>query len=317
MDSNLASYSRYELIHLATHQFYKDVPEKVLKKRMSRKDREALHELLQEERKAGCIESPDDPDCRYRNKGGQKVRGYSANVTETCSDDQLNMITDIQLDAANTQDSTYLKEAIIQSKEVTGELADKVHCDGAYHSPTNTIFSKFCQLDLVLTGMHGKAGRYDLRMIADGLRVTDLETGEIIKANKVVTPKEVKWRVKTPTCFRYFTHKHIDNVLIREALKNRSREELNRRNNVEATGFVFGHSCIKGKSRYRKLLPNRAWAYTRGLSINIKRICKYIETTCQRTPAIASLPDIFYFLFFISFFRTFTPYVNNLETYSS
>ncbi len=48
--SNIASYSRYELIHLATHQFYKDVPEKVLKKRMSRKDREALQELLKEER---------------------------------------------------------------------------------------------------------------------------------------------------------------------------------------------------------------------------------------------------------------------------
>lgn len=368
--SNIASYSRYELIHLATHQFYKDVPEKVLKKRMSRKDREALQELLKEERqtvvyrstreelrermdqlgqlihrllrlnksnphhevlqkifeeqyekvdggvvlrswedrKASSVQSPDDPDCSYRNKGGQKVKGYSANITETCSDDQLNMITDIQLDTASTQDSTYLKKAIIQSKEVTGELADKVHCDGAYHSPTNTIFSKFCQLDLILTGMHGKAGRYDLRMTADGLRVTDLETGEIIMANKVVTPKEIKWRIKTPTCYRYFTQKHIDNVLIREALKNRSQEELNRRNNVEATMFVFGHSCINGKSRYRKLLPNRAWAYTKGLSINIKRICKYIETTCQRTPAIASLSDIFsLFSSWASYFRCLWP----------
>ena len=353
--SNIASYSRYELIHLATYQFYRDVPEKVLRKCMSRKDREALKELFQEEGnkvvyrstrehlrermdrfgqlihrllrlnksnphhevlqkifeqqyekvdggvvlrefealKPGRIQSPDDTDCNYRNKGGQKVKGYSVNVTETCSDDQLNMITDIQLDTANTQDSTYLKKAIIQSKEVTGELADKVHCDGAFHSPTNTIFSKFCKLDLVLTGMHGKAGRYDLIMTDDGLQVTDLETGEISMAVQAETKKENKWRFITPTCIRYFTQNHIENAAIRKTLKNRTQEEINRRNNVEATMFVFGHSCINGKSRYRKLLPNRAWAYTRGLAINIKRICKYIETTCQRTQVIACLYDIY------------------------
>ena len=349
--SNIASYSRYEFIHHATHQFYRDVPDKILKKRMSRKDRELLKELFQEEGsnivyrstreelkermeqfgqliyrllrlhktnphhevlqeifvqqyekvdggvvlrqweelKPGRIQSPDDPDCNYRNKGGQKVKGYSVNVTETCSDDQLNVITDVQVDTANTQDSTFLKEAIIQSKEVTGEMADKVHCDGAFHSPSNTTFSKFFNLDMVLTGMHGKTGRYDLIMTADGLQVTDLETGEISMATRADTKKETKWRFITPTCTRYFTQKHIDNVAIRKALENRTEEELNRRNNVEATIFVFGHSCINGKSRYRKMLPNRAWAYTRGLAINIKRICKYIETTCQRTQAIACL----------------------------
>lgn len=355
--SNIASYSRYELIHLATQQFYKGIPEKILKKRMSRKDRETLGELLKEERntvvyrstreelrermdqfgqliyrllrlnksnphhdvlqkifeeqyekidggvalrdweerKASSVQSPDDPDCNYRNKNGQKVKGYSANVTETCSDDQLNIVTDIQLDKANTQDNTYLKNAIIQSKEVTGELADKVHCDGAYHSPSNTTFSKLINIDLVLTGINGKAGRYDLLMTDDGLQVTDRQTGEISMAVKVATTKGIKWRFKSPTCYRYFTQKDIDNVIIRNNLNNRLQEDLSRRNNVEATMFVFGHSCINGKSRYRKILPNRAWAYTRGLAINIKRICKYIETTCQRTQAIACLYDTYSF----------------------
>ncbi len=30
------------------------------------------------------IQSPHDPDCHYRNKGGNKVKGYSVNLTETC-----------------------------------------------------------------------------------------------------------------------------------------------------------------------------------------------------------------------------------------
>lgn len=353
--SNIASYSRYELIHLASYQFFRDIPDEVLRKRMGRKDREALnelfkeegsniayhstreelrermeqfgpliyrllrlhktnphHEVLQkifdqqyekvdggvvlrqwEELKPGRIQSPDDPDCNYRNKGGQKVRGYSVNVTETCSDDQLNLITDVQTETANTQDSTFLKKAIIQSKKVTGEVPGKVHCDGAYHCPDNTTFSKFYNIDIVLTGMHGHTGRYDLEMTDEGLQVTDLETGEVSMAASANSIKETKWRFETPTCRRYFTQKHIDNVAIRKALKNRTEEELNRRNNVEATMFLLGHSCINGKSRYRKMLPNRAWAYTRGLAINIKRICKYIETTCQRAQAIACLSDIY------------------------
>jgi hypothetical protein len=357
--SNIASYSRYELIHLAACQFYRDIPEKVLRKRMSRKDREALKELFQEEgnkvvyhssreelrermdrfgqlihrllrldksnphhevlqkifeeqyekvdggvvlrdwekRKASSIQSPDDPDCDYRNKNGQKVKGYSANVTETCSDDQLNLITDIQLEPASTQDNAFLKEAIIHSKQVTGEMADKVHCDGAYHSPTNTTFSKFCQLDLVLTGINGKNGRYDLIMTDAGLQITDRETGEITMGIKVNTTKGIKWRFKSPTGYRYFTQRDIDNVIVRKNLENRTEEELSRRNNVEATMFVFGHSCVNGKSRYRKLLPNRAWAYTRGAAINIKRICKYIETTCQRTQAKACLSSIYRFFY--------------------
>ena len=112
-------------------------------------------------------------------------------------------------------------------------------------------------------------------------------------AARANSKNETKWRFETPTCRRYFTQKHIDNVAIRRALNNRTEEEINRRNNVEATMFLLGHSLINGKSRYRKMLPNRAWAYTRGLAINITRICKYIETTCQRTQAMACLSDIY------------------------
>ena len=30
-----------------------------------------------------CSENPNDPDAEYRQKGDQKVKGYSVNVTET------------------------------------------------------------------------------------------------------------------------------------------------------------------------------------------------------------------------------------------
>lgn len=36
---------------------------------------------------AKSVQSPHDADSHYRNKGGKKVKGYSANITETCDDD--------------------------------------------------------------------------------------------------------------------------------------------------------------------------------------------------------------------------------------
>ena len=353
--SNIASYNRYELIHRATDLFYKSVPEKVLNKRMNRKDRSALQEILKEESgkvvyrstkqelidrmnqlgrliyrllrlhksnphhdllqkilseqymkvdagvvllerekiPADSIQSPDDPDCNYRNKGGKKVKGYSVNATETCSDDQLNLITDIQVDKVNTPDSTFLKKAIVSSKVVTQDLAKRVHCDGAYHSPDNATYAKLIQTDLVLTGMQGKPGRYDFQKTSEGLLVTNRETGEVTQAVEINTSKGLKWRIDTPTHRRYFTQKCIENYLIRQKLANRTKAELNLRNNVEATMYLISHSCRNRKSRYRKIIPNRTWAYTRGLAINMMRICKYIETTCQRTQAIACLSNVY------------------------
>src|SRR6056297_784687 len=58
------------------------------------------------------IQSPHDPDSTFRKKGNQKVKGYSANVTETTSDDSLNLITDVTVDKANTSDSEFVQPEI-------------------------------------------------------------------------------------------------------------------------------------------------------------------------------------------------------------
>jgi len=42
---------------------------------------------------AKSIQSPHDTDCHYRNKDGNKVKGYSINITESCDEgDGLNLI---------------------------------------------------------------------------------------------------------------------------------------------------------------------------------------------------------------------------------
>jgi len=42
------------------------------------------------------LQSVDDLDATYRKKGDQKVKGYSVNLTETCNEEGLNLVTDVK-----------------------------------------------------------------------------------------------------------------------------------------------------------------------------------------------------------------------------
>ena len=70
-----------------------------------------------EEISAKSIQSSHDTDCHSRNKGDQKVKGYSINVTESCDDDKpLNLIGHVYVRKASTSDvdfDDYRKEQAV------------------------------------------------------------------------------------------------------------------------------------------------------------------------------------------------------------
>jgi hypothetical protein len=59
-------------------------------------------------------------------------------------------------------------------------------------------------------------------------------------------------------------------------LRDTPKEELNRRNNIEATIFQMGFHYSNDKSRYRGLAKHKLWAYSRALWVNFVRLQKYI-----------------------------------------
>ena len=100
------------------------------------------------------------------------------NITETCSDEGLNLITNVLVEKANIPDTAFVEPAIQATIEVTGQLIEKVYADGAYQSPAN---DECCEdIDMVFTGIQGAESRYDLEMTAEGLQVTDTKTGECL-----------------------------------------------------------------------------------------------------------------------------------------
>jgi hypothetical protein len=255
-----------------------------------------------EEISSSSVQSPHDPDCAYRNKGDQKVKGYSVNITETCSEENLNLITSVIIEKANIPDSAFVEPAIQATMEVTGQMVEKAYADGAYQSPVN---DGCCEnIDMIFTGIQGAEARYDLEITPQRLLVTDTQTGEQMKAvvvRKQKNSSEVKWRIKTPDGYYYFNQSAIRASHMRREMKKRPSEELHKRNNVEASIFQFCFPLRNNKSKYRGLIKQKTWAYCRCLWINLIRILNFTKQICQRTFKTMEIPALE--LFFSGYFN--------------
>lgn len=231
---------------------------------------------------ANSVQNPNDPDAAYRTKHAQTVKGYSVNATETNDEDSdLSLITDVQVKPATAADQDFLQDGIEGSATVTGNLAEHVNTDGAYQSEANREFAKDNMIDFVTTGLQGKPSRYDLTLDGDKLTVVDKTTGKEVP----VTRAKDKWRISTDSKakYRYFTREQVEKALLRKRLEAIPKEELDRRNNVEAAMFQISYHTRNNKTRYRGLVKHVMWACSRCMWINFIRLVIFQTTASQRT----------------------------------
>lgn len=224
---------------------------------------------------ADSVQSPHDTDCHYRDKDGNRVKGYSVNVTESCDKEGLNLISGVAVKKADAADNGFLEKGIAQAGEVFGDPAEKIHADGAYHSPANQEFVAKKNAELILSAIQGAKGRYDLEMGENGtMTVKDLQTASAVEALRM--EKTGKWRIRTDGHYRYFSDKELNACLLRKKLAAIPRKVLNIRNNVEATIFQLGYHYPNDKTRYRGIIKHRMWANIRCLWVNFVRILKHV-----------------------------------------
>jgi len=260
--------------------------------------------LENEKISAKSIQSPHDTDAHYRNKDGNKVKGFSVNVTETCDQPTedgkpvLNLITDVQVDVVSTQDNSYLQKALDNTQEIVPNKIEKAYTDGAYNSTDNQEYCQNNDINLLLSAMQGAIPRYDITLDEQDenkIIVIDNKTNQVIEAQQVNTrkdPAQKKWKIKTEEGkHRYFDMESVRAAALRQKLKDIPIQETNIRNNVEATIFQIGYHYSNDKSRYRGLAKHKLWAYSRSLWINFVRIMKYVTQLCQRTLSGQKLPN--------------------------
>jgi hypothetical protein len=235
-----------------------------------------------EEISAKSVQSPHDTDCHFRNKDGNKVKGYTINVTESCDDDKgLNLIGDVDVRAVTVSDVAFFQDGVTSVEEVFPNKAEDIHTDGAYHSPDNQAFCSKNDANLHLHAIQGAKSRYLLELSQNQeLTVLDTQTNVSLEVTKIKGKNKVeKWRIKTEKGYRYFTQKAIDCAIIRNKIAQTPTEILQKRNNVEATIFQLGYHYSNAKSRYRGLVKHQMWANIRCLWVNFVRVVNFVQKT--------------------------------------
>lgn len=108
---------------------------RVLREQYQIEDDEKITLREAKEVAADSLQSPHDPEATYREKNGERYRGYVVNISETCEpENPVQLITSVQTASNNTDDSQLLAESLDEQAE-RGHKIEKMTVDGGYTGP--------------------------------------------------------------------------------------------------------------------------------------------------------------------------------------
>jgi len=129
---------------------------------------------------ARALQSVSDPGATY---DGHKGRGYQAQVTETCSENNaVQLITDVIPQTAADSDSESLPE-MVERLEAQGRKPEELYADAAYGSDENVLYCGAKDIELVVPakkrqkGSEGTMDTLDFEIDAQTLEVTQCPEG--------------------------------------------------------------------------------------------------------------------------------------------
>lgn len=236
---------------------------------------------------SSSMQSVHDPEAAYRTKGQgaskQTVHGYHANISESCSpEDEVNLILDVEVVAANICENEFLETGIDQSEgvlqqghETQTSQIEEVITDGGYDSLDNR--SQMLKQDSPMWSIAKTKG---------GKRIYKIEKNEADEFTVYHLPSQKKCTVQYSQrankyiivhrngTKRYMTIKQIENYLERQTLEQQiNPESYNLRANVESTIHQCFHRLRKrNKIVYRGLLKCQWYVISRAFWVNLTRI---------------------------------------------
>jgi hypothetical protein len=229
---------------------------------------------------ADTVQSIHDAEATYRKKGQvenqQQVRGYSANITENCSDEELHLITDVRVEKATYSDDAYLTEAVINTQHLTQTSVTDVWTDGGYDSIVNRKqFGKWESKTWHLSKLKGSNTYSIIQGLNGEIIVIDLITNTTQTAKLA---KNGKYRISSQRKnqhYVYFEKETIETHLILNEVRP-AEESCKKRANVEATIHQVFCTLNGAKSRYRGRMRNAIFVIARCLWVNFKRIADHL-----------------------------------------
>ncbi|RLG36575.1 MAG: hypothetical protein DRN91_07650 [Candidatus Alkanophagales archaeon] len=148
-------------------------------------DESTLRPREGQELSASSMQSPDDWEATYRQKRGEKHRGYVTNVTETCNpENDFQLIVKVQTEPNNTDDAAMLDEALPGLKERTD--VKQMYNDGGYNSPKVDETMREQRVEQIQSAIRGRKPSEEKL----GLEDFDWETNDDGQPQTVTCPHE-------------------------------------------------------------------------------------------------------------------------------
>lgn len=236
------------------------------------------------------LQSPDDEDATYREKGKTEHRGQVVNIVETANpDNEFQLITDVAVAPNNMDDSRVLNERLSGLKEKTPDL-NELHTDGAYPSQDNDNLCGELGITMVQTGIKGPKSD-DVELTIDR---NDQKEYIVSCPQQTVVAEQTPSRHKAcfdaakcavcplaKTCRHasgryYFTDEDYLRKQRQAAIKNIPKERRTLRANVEATVYECKRGMNNGKLKVRGHFKTALYSFGRAIMVNFGRIYRYL-----------------------------------------
>lgn len=292
----------------------------------------AVRSKENQELPAGSLQSLDDLEASYRTKGIQHYKGYVANLAETCDpENELQLITKVQLASNHVADSQLLKEALPNLKART--QLETLITDGAYPSETHDQELRDHKVHIIQTGIRGN------KPDPKRFNLTDFQIEQAQNGNPtcVTCPHDqsaLASRGKTSGWFarfsaeacatcpfqlnqqcrarpqqrdpRYFIDFTLQEFRIAQRRKDyiaQKHNEHNLRAAVEATVRSLKHPFPAGKLPVRGKFRMACVMIASAMLVNVRRIWKYQTTLARKEDQNPNEFSFGFFSFWQNLFR--------------
>ena len=152
---------------------------------------------------AAMMQNPSDPEATFRSKAGKEHRGYTANLEESVGKSG-SVVTDYQYEQNTCSDSQFIRKHLEQMEKQ--EEKTVIVADGAYSGTENTQLAADKNVELITTGLTGKAAPdilADFEFNEEGTRVVRCPAGHV--------PKSCSYMKQSSQCSVSFLHDQCAN----------------------------------------------------------------------------------------------------------
>ncbi len=269
---------------------------------------------------SGSLQSVDDLEASYRTKGNAHYKGYVANITETCDpENELQLITNVQVAPNNIDDSQLLAEALPNLQERTD--LDTLMTDGGFGGEASDTVLEGQAVKLIQTAIRGPKPDshqfhladfdilfdpqdtpsditcpYEQKVPIIPARTTGLQARfdpEICSACPFHQEERCRAQPqkRDPRYLLAFTPKQVRAAQRRKDFLEHQDHGQNLRAAVEATVRSVKHPFRSGKLPVRGQFRVTCLMIASAIHVNVRRICRYQA-------------DQFSFSYFFAFYKS-------------